>query len=596
MDSIQSLSQRSSLGWQRSNLMIVNKKSQLVPLDHNIAQLKVHNTLQLQKTRGLPLRAIVLKARQFGISTYVAASNFEAVNRQSNHHGCVVSADIDATSKVFGMYETFQSEMPEKYKRETARSNRKEIVYTPPHRSSILCQTAGKQVLGRGGTTQKVHASEVAFWAQAKKQLLGLLQEVPDTPESMVVLESTACGVGGEFHDRYWGAVKHLQSNPDDYSGFLPIFLPWYIFPEYQTHIPEQLLYKGRLKLINDEPYQEAEAINLLKSKGVDLKDEQVYWRRGKIKNACGGDLSLFRQEYPATAKEAFQSTGKMIFSPVLLDRHEQRCCPPSAYIEFKQEGKGKPVTYENVLRRQNCWKIWKMPERNHDYILYGDVCEGLLADSSDPKSETDSHACGILDRQTYEIVATFHGQCDTIEYGEQMVRGAQFYNWAWSSPEVNSCGLAVLNEFKRVDYPHIYQRQRKAEELVEEEAVQLGYKTTTLNRKPGIETLKKVLKEMQIIIYDKFIIDQLRVFINKNGRPEAEAGYHDDFVMMLVGLIQLHLQCPYGDSDIEQMTTADRCKQTEPATINKLSMVGAYDTELDDLDEDPYEDYEEWS
>lgn len=591
-DSIQNLSRRSSLGWQRTNLKIVNKKSQLVPLNHNIAQLKVHNAFQLQKRRGLPLRAIILKARQFGISTYIAASNFEAVNRHSNHHACVVSADIDATNKVFSMYETYQAEMPEKYKRDTRRSNRKEIVYAPPHRSSILCQTAGKTVLGRGGTTQKVHASEVAFWAQSKKQLLGLLQEVPETPESLVVLESTACGVGGEFHDRYWQAVQQLREEPEDYSGYLPIFLPWYIFPEYATEIPEPLLYKGRLRLIKTEPYYEQETISFLQSKGIRLTDEQVYWRRGKIKNACGGDLSLFKQEYPATAKEAFQSTGKMIFPPLLLDQHEQHCIEPAARIVFSQKQRGK-LTFEDVVRLNDCWRIWKWPQSNHDYTVFGDVCEGLLANPNDPKSDPDYHAAGILDRNTYEVVATFHGRCDTIPYGEQMVHASCFYNYAWASPEINSCGLAVLNEFKRANYPKIYQRLSKEEETVEEESVRLGYKTTVLNRKPGIETLKKVLREREITIYDKAIIDELRVFVNKNGRPEAESGYHDDFVMMLVGLIQLHLQCPVGDTEIDQETTADR-REAPNDDINKLAMVGACDDGLDDFDGE-YEDYEDW-
>jgi hypothetical protein len=572
----------------------VNKSSQLVPLIHNIAQLKVNMTLRLQQERGLPIRVICLKARQFGISTYFAALNFESVNRLSNHHACVVSADIDATNKVFGMYETFQAEMPDDVKRATRRSNRKEIVYEVPHRSSILCQTAGKQVLGRGGTTQKVHASEVAFWANAKKQLLGLSQEVPETPESLIALESTACGVGGEFHDRYWQAVEHLRDNPDDYSGYLPIFLPWFIFPEYATQVPIKFQSGGSLRLLNSEPYLEQETVAFLKSKGINLTDEQVYWRRGKIKNACGGDLSLFKQEYPATAKEAFQSTGKMIFLPTMLDKHEQNCCQPIAFIEFIQVGGS--VKPEPVLKNQDCWKIWKWPESNHEYIAFGDVCEGILANPNDPKSDPDSHAGGILDRDTFELVATFHGRCDTIPYGEQMVKASVFYNYAWASPEVNSCGLAVLNEFKRANYPKIYSRQGKDEELIEEDTSKLGYKTTVLNRKPGIETLKQVLKEQDIIIYDKAVIDELRVFVNKNGRPEAESGYHDDFVMMLVGLIQLHLHCPLGDSDIEQETTSDRRNQ-EKNTGLKLAMAGAYDDldEEDDLEgNEDYEDYED--
>ena len=203
---------KSSKGWQQSFLKIVDKQGQLVPLKHNIAQLKVQNTMRLQLDNNLPVMLIILKARQEGVSTYMEACIFEHINRKPNRHGCIVSADKDATAKVFRMCQTFQEEMPEVYRRELAKSNIKEIIYKPPHRSSMLCQTAGKKVLGRGGTTQYVHATEVAFLANAKTQLLGLLQEVPEDPDTMVIQETTANGVGGAFYETYWAAVEKTKA------------------------------------------------------------------------------------------------------------------------------------------------------------------------------------------------------------------------------------------------------------------------------------------------------------------------------------------------------------------------------------------------
>ena len=66
-----------SLGWQYNNLKIVNKAGETVKLDHNIAQLRIHNTKRLQLMRDLPVRLIVLKARQEGVSTGEAADMFE---------------------------------------------------------------------------------------------------------------------------------------------------------------------------------------------------------------------------------------------------------------------------------------------------------------------------------------------------------------------------------------------------------------------------------------------------------------------------------------------------------------------------------------
>jgi hypothetical protein len=587
MDSIKNLSVRSSLGWQRAYLKIVNKKSQLVPLIHNIAQLKVHNTLQLQRERGLPVRGIVLKARQFGVSTYIEARNFEDTHRRSNRHACIISADADSTNKVFRMCRTFMEELPRNMQRPLDFSNRKEIVYSKPHRSSLLCQTAGKDVLGRGGTTHLIHATEVAFWPNADVAMLGLLQEVPKEVDSIgetdVVIESTACGTSGYFHDKYWQAVDRMKKNSLDLNGFVPIFLPWHIFPEYRMPLLPEM--GGHLQLIEDEPYCEVSTVELLRSKNIILTDEQLYWRRYTIDNDCGGDLGKFKQEYPATAREAFQSTGKMIFIPAVLDRMEKHCRPAIARITFEESPNGK-ITHRTVNRSEDCWYVWKWPERNHEYAAYGDVCEGLLADPNNPKSDPDYHAGAVLDRNTLEIVMTYHGRCDTIEYGEQLHHAAKFFNFAVASPEVNSCGLAVLNELKRRNYPNIFTRQGKEEELVEEDTSKLGYKTTTLNRKPGIETLKKAVKDGDLKIYDKRIIDEMRVFVNNNGKPEAESGYHDDWVMMLVGLLQIHLLAPIDGADLEQASTSDRSENKLISDEASLAMIGACDPGFDDVDD----------
>src|SRR6185312_17250646 len=66
----------------------------------------------------------------------------------------------------------------------------------------------------------------VAFFPDAKTTMLGLLQSVPDQPNTMVVLESTANGVGDWFHDMW---VKAERGE----NEFTPIFLPWFIQPEY---------------------------------------------------------------------------------------------------------------------------------------------------------------------------------------------------------------------------------------------------------------------------------------------------------------------------------------------------------------------------
>ena len=97
----------------------------------------------------------------------------------------------------------------------------------------FIVSTAGSDSVGRGETLTHVHASELAFWPKstAAEIFNGLLQAVPNTRETAVFIESTANGVTGLFYDLWKGAV-------DGTNGFVPVFIPWYIDPEYREPVP----------------------------------------------------------------------------------------------------------------------------------------------------------------------------------------------------------------------------------------------------------------------------------------------------------------------------------------------------------------------
>lgn len=563
---------RTSIGWQEHNLKIVNKNSMLVSLQHNRSQLMLMNAKQRQRELACPIRIIIVKARQKGLSTGEAADTFEDINRNSNRHACMVSMDTDGTDKVFRMTQTFQANMPEDTRRKTDKSNRKEIIYTRPHASSILCQTAGKKALGRGGTTHRLHCTEVAFWEHAERQLAGLFQEVPKTLESSIVIESTAFGTVGAFHNRYLSAVDRVRSK--DFTGFIPLFVPWFVDDEYSMAVPKGI----DITLESDhESYGDEQA--LFRKHGLSI--EQLYWRRWMIANDFDNDLSWFMQEYPSTWREAFQGSGRMVFRPSELDEMEKNCRPAIATVEFYEDNGGK-VKYRHVNRRSNCWSVWRWPERNHSYVGFADVAEGILSDQNNPKSEPDRSVAGFMDRNRHDVPVVYYGRPDTIEFGDQFILACKYYNYAWASPEMNSIGMSILDAFKRADYPYIYAREKKEEEVQREDSKKYGWKTTPLTRKPMIADLQLVVTDNGLVIYDSRIIGEMRVFVwNKQGKAVAEVGEHDDCVIMLAGLLQLHQRCPYNDD----LSIAD---EPGPKVAN-LAIAGQVETEddLDDEDED---------
>jgi len=80
------------------------------------------------------------------------------------------------------------------------------------------------------------------------------------------------------------------EGGTGDYEA---IFVPWFWSEEYRREVPPGFV-------LDNEEQEYADA--------HDLTDEQMVWRRGKIHELK--DPLLFRQEYPASAAEAFQITG----------------------------------------------------------------------------------------------------------------------------------------------------------------------------------------------------------------------------------------------------------------------------------------------
>lgn len=131
------------------------------------------------------------------------------------------------------------------------------------------------------------HNSEVAFWPNAATHFSGVIQAIPDLPGTEIILESTANGVGGEFHSRW----QQAERGEGDY---IAIFIPWFWQPEYRRQVPD-----GFVLTEEEREYQAAY--------GLDL--EQIAWRRNKIDDDLK-DAVLFKQEYPANSAEAFQLSG----------------------------------------------------------------------------------------------------------------------------------------------------------------------------------------------------------------------------------------------------------------------------------------------
>ena len=278
------------------NLKVLPKEGgKPVPFVWNRAQRYIHQKLEEQRERIGYVRALILKGRQQGCSTYVSGRYYHKTSMNKGEGAFIVAHEEKATNGLFKMVKRYHDHNP--LAPSTKASNAQELIFGQLD-SGYKLATAGSQDVGRGNTARLLHGSEFAFWANAQSHLAGLGNTIPTGLKAVgseIILESTANGLGNAFH-LMWQAAEAGEGE------YIAIFVPWYWQEEYRTPVKENL------ELSEDDlKYQQA----------YDLDLEQMQWRANKIAEYGKGFEWLFNQEYPATAALAFQtSTQNPLISP----------------------------------------------------------------------------------------------------------------------------------------------------------------------------------------------------------------------------------------------------------------------------------------
>ena len=275
----------------------------------NRAQRHIHAELEAQRAATGKVRALILKGRQQGCSTYVGGRYYHRATHARGLKVFILSHEEQATKNLFEMVERFHDNWPDRPA--TGVANASELHFDVLD-SGYKVGTAGTRGVGRSATLQLLHGSEVAFWPHAQTHVAGVLQAVPDEAGTEVILESTANGVGNLFHKMWRDAEAGL-------SGYIAVFVPWYWQDEYRRPLEGGPRSGPGMLTADEHDY----AVR------YGLDDEQMAWRRMKIAEL--GDADLFAQEYPATAAEAFRMSGHDSFiAPALIARARTASCEPS--------------------------------------------------------------------------------------------------------------------------------------------------------------------------------------------------------------------------------------------------------------------------
>lgn len=268
-------------------LRIRTKGGTVVPFQLNAAQRYIHAKLEEQRAKLGRVRALILKGRQQGCSTYIEARYYWRASGQRGVNAYILTHLQEATDNLFGMVQRYHDNCPPELKPSTKNNNAKELIFDQLD-SGYKLATAGTKGAGRSATAQLFHGSEVAFWPNAEDHMAGIGQIVSDADGTEMILETTANGIGNLFHDMW----QRAEAGTSDY---IPIFVPWFWQTEYRRQPPPDWTPTDE-----EEQYRADHGLSI----------EALYWRHRKIADDFNGDELYFRQEYPATSQEAFVSVG----------------------------------------------------------------------------------------------------------------------------------------------------------------------------------------------------------------------------------------------------------------------------------------------
>jgi hypothetical protein len=251
-------------------------------------------------------------------------------------------------------------------------------------------------------------------------------------------------------------------------NDFLPIKLPWYVHPE---------------------------------------RDDA--WR--KKQDELLGDPRMAAQECDCD----FSTSGDIVFYPEYIDYYEK------TYVKDPMERRGAD---------QNLW-VWESPDYSRSYMVVADVSRGDGKDYS---------ACHVIDVETNVQVAEYKGQLGTKEYGHLLVGLATEYNEALLVIENANIGWATIQVVIDRAYTNLYYSQKSDQANVnsyfdkyqDHSKMVPGFTMSSRTRPMVIGKFQEYISDKGVTIQSKRLVEEMKTFIWRNGRPEAQSGYNDDLVM----------------------------------------------------------------
>lgn len=479
------------------------------------------NSEQAELDSNLSGRDVIAKARQMGFSTYVLALFLARCLMYRNRRAVLVSHDTQSTQKLLARIHYMIKHM-KGAKPDLKYANQNYITFNKTD-SSIYVGTAGAGDFGVGDTISDLHCSEVSRWENPGPLLSGLFQAVPTS--GTIILESTGRGTGNYFHR----LVMNAKEGSDE--GFKLHFFNWLLRPEYSLPTtPEQ----EQEVLANLD--EETEEKYYLETYGLTVG--QLRWRRRKIAE-LDHDLQQFKEQYPCSLDECFQSSGSGFF---------------------------QKVSYKKVTEWQqvdaHTHALTSHPIRDHFYCAGVDPAGGLGLDNSVMEIFDVESGEQVLELVTKTLTPTQFA----IKCAEILQPYAAYTNF-----ERNNHGFEFGAKFIQVyDKKLIHRTHRRVtkQQLTEMQKISdWGQVTSEISKPLIIGKFRTALLLGNVTLHSEALKMECHSFVETaSGKIEATKGCKDDRVMAASLAIEVRIKAASVGSQAKGAQERRRGKTTAEA------------------------------
>jgi hypothetical protein len=420
---------------------------------------------------------IVLKARQMGMTTWVAGRFFLRTITRPGTLTLQVAHTREAAESIFRVVQRMWEGLPEDLRDgplRRSRANAGQMVFAAMD-SEFRVASACDVGVGRGLSVQNLHCSEVSRWpGDAAQTLAGLRAAL--VPDGELVMESTPNGAYGAFYEEWCAAMDA----PGEDSVVVRHFLPWWMEPAYVG--------MG----VAADALSDEECV-LVERHG--LSAEQIGFRRG-LQRSYGG---LRSQEFAEDAESCFRATGACFFSVEAIERR-------IAELEGARE-----------VRRGGALQVWFPPAAGREYVV--------AVDSAGGGDEGDFAAVQVVDGATGLQCAELQQRLRPSELARVAVELAREYGGAVLAVERNNHGAAVLAYVETSErYGRVYRQGGEA-----------GWLTTAVSKAEMVSRLGALLEERPEMFRSRRLLGECRTFVSgERGKTGAASGAHDDLVMAM--------------------------------------------------------------